>query len=121
MRGVVARLVKENLAEAAADDGRNHDVEDKVDETFRLRSRRGAPQAGGLHQRDGIGPAAQESHDIRQRIPADGEGAEADSDRIDRRERQDKDRHEERTGFYPLDKLCSMRDWKIIPFAKHMN
>src|SRR5229473_5874973 len=78
MREIVARLVKEDVAEAAAENHTQCRPEEKVVERLTLYENRRSPG-----ERQAVMPANDEARDIGQRVPADRKRPKLDKNWID--------------------------------------
>src|SRR3977135_318502 len=79
----IGRVVEQNIADAAAQDDAERHPQDEVIIVGDGERRLSAPQRLRAHDRARIEPAAQDTHDIGERIPADGERPDADEHRVD--------------------------------------
>ena len=93
MRGEIARVVEQHIADAPAEDDAERHPQHEVVEIADRHRRRPAPKLLGPDDGAGVEPAQEDADDIGKRIPADGDGPEADEHRVEGGERDDVKRH----------------------------
>src|SRR5215475_8386513 len=93
VRGEIARIVEHYVADPSAQDDAERHPQHEVVVVVDGQWRRTGPQLLAPDDRARIEPAQEDADDIGKRIPANGEGPEADEHRVDGGKRDDVKRH----------------------------
>ena len=87
------KVVEQNVADASAENDAKCHPKDEIVEVGHRHGRFAAPQFAGADEDAGVTPAEQNAEDVGEGVPADGERAEMHQDGIERRVRNDEQRH----------------------------
>src|ERR1041385_4438049 len=87
------KVVKEDVADASAENDAKCHPKDEIVEVAHRQGCFAAPQFSGAYKDARIPPAEQNADDVGEGVPADSERAEMHQDGVERRIRNDEQRH----------------------------
>src|SRR5262245_25024890 len=87
------KVVEKNVADASAENDAKCHPQDEIVEVGHREGRFAAPQSSGADEDPGVPPAEQNADNVGEGVPANSERAEMHEDRVERRVRDDEQRH----------------------------
>src|SRR4249920_3195703 len=87
------KVVEENVADASAENDAKCHPKDEIVEVGHRQGRFAAPQFAGADENAGVPPAEQNADDVGDGVPVDSERAEMHQDGVERRVRNNEQRH----------------------------